>query len=69
MQTDEKYFGKGYAKVVTKALLKNIAESGDDIYVGFFEHNIQSRSLFEKLGFKRIGEIHYILNKVKTREE
>ena len=66
LQTDERFFGKGYASLVTRALLKNIAETGDDVYVGIFEHNTASRTLFEKLGFKPIGEIHYILNKVKT---
>lgn len=58
------FFGKGYASLVTKTQLKKIAEMGDNVYVGIFEHNIPSRSLFEKLGFKAIGEIHYILTKI-----
>lgn len=66
LQTDEKFVGKGYGSLVTKALLKKIAETGDNIYTGFFEHNIPSRSLFEQLGFKQIGEIHYILNKTNA---
>lgn len=33
---------------------------GHDIYAGIFERNTPSRTLFGKLGFKSIGEVHWI---------
>lgn len=60
LQTDENHVGQGYAALVTKYLSKQIAESGFDVCAGIFEKNYVSRSLFEKLGFKSIGEINQI---------
>lgn len=37
---------------------------GHDVYAGIFEANIPSRSLFYKLGFRPIGEVHWITTKI-----
>lgn len=63
LQTDENYFGRGYAALVTKYLSRKIAERGFDIYAGVFEENYPSRNLFEKLGFRSVGDLHWISTK------
>ncbi|XP_055298652.1 uncharacterized protein LOC129566591 isoform X3 [Sitodiplosis mosellana] len=55
LQTDKDYFGYGYASLVVRAILKQIAELGHDITAGVLEVNTPSRNLFGKLGFKVIG--------------
>lgn len=64
LQTDEHHYGHGYGSLVSKYVSKKIAEMGQDTYAGVFEKNIPSRALFEKLGFKSIGEIHWITTKI-----
>lgn len=59
LQTDENYFGQGYGLLVTKAISKQIAEMGYDLYAGIFESNSASKNLFGKLGFKSIGRVHW----------
>lgn len=68
LQTDEKYFGHGYGTLVTKVISKKIAELGHDIYAGILEKNYPSRNLFSKLGFKSIGEVHWITTKINWTE-
>lgn len=68
LQTDENHSGKGYGSLVIRAISRKIAETGDNGYVGILEQNIQSRSIFEKMGYKRIGEIHYIISKMYWSE-
>lgn len=63
LQTDENYFGCGYAKLVTKCLSKSIAESGDDVYAAIYEDNFASRKLFTGLGFEIVGEVNVIQTK------
>lgn len=63
LQTDPNYLGHGYGTIVVKHLSKKIAEMGHDINAGIFEKNYPSRNLFEKLGFKSIGEVHWITTK------
>lgn len=46
LQTDDKHFGKGYGKSVTKCLAKQIAMSGDDVYAAIYESNIASQCIF-----------------------
>lgn len=64
LQTDEKYYGKGYGALVSRFVSKKIAEMGHDIYAGIFEMNTSSRSLFEKHDFKSIGEVHWITTNI-----
>ncbi|XP_031627117.1 uncharacterized protein LOC116343273 [Contarinia nasturtii] len=64
LQTDPLYYGKGYAALITKYLSKQLAEMGFDVYTLIDEVNTPSRKLFGKLGFKSIGEIHWIDTKV-----
>lgn len=64
LQTDKEHFGHGYAALVVKAISKQIAELGHDITAGVFEVNTPSRSLFEKLGFKVIGNVNWICTKL-----
>lgn len=43
---------------------KKIAEMGHDVYAGIFEKNTPSRKLFDKHGFKSIGEVHWITTRI-----
>lgn len=62
MNTVEKARGKGYAGVITKALSKKILEDFDLPPIAFFETaNASSRRVFEKIGFKKIGDCDWIL--------
>lgn len=64
LQTDEKFYGRGFGSLVTRYLSRKIAEMRQDIYACIFEDNIPSRSLFGKLGFRSIGEVHVIFTKI-----
>lgn len=64
LQTDEHHYGKGYGGLVMRNVSKQIAQSGHDIYAGIFVKNLPSRKLFEKHGFKSIGEVHWITTKI-----
>lgn len=66
LQTDDKYYGFGYASLVTRYLSKIIAELGYDVYADIYEQNKPSRSLFEKLGFKAVGKVQWIRTKITT---
>lgn len=43
---------------------KKVAEMGHDIFAGILEKNTPSRKLFEKHGYKSIGEVHWIATKI-----
>lgn len=74
------YWGQGLMPEAAKILFDYVFENDlvDNIYAGYFDHNLQSKRLQEKLGFNKVGEIdkktasgkveHLIVNKV-TREE
>ncbi|XP_031627732.1 uncharacterized protein LOC116343668 [Contarinia nasturtii] len=67
LQTDEKYFGKGYGQLVVKAISKQVAcDWGHDICAGIFDQNVASKSLFGKLGFKPAPEKVHWLSTRKT---
>lgn len=67
LQTEEKYYGHGYGSLVTKYVAKKVAEFGFDVYAEVAEDNKPSRSLFNKLGFESVGEVHWILTKATIR--
>lgn len=69
LQTDEKYFGFGYAKLVTKCLAKMIAESGDDVYATIHKENIASQRLFTGLGFEPAGDLVWTVTKYDWDDE
>lgn len=64
LQADEKYAGKGYGSLVTRAFSKMVATTGDDVYVTTDVDNSRSQSMFDKLGFKCIGEDYDIYTKM-----
>lgn len=64
LQTDKDHFGKGYASLVLREMSKKVAELGHDINAGIFDVNTPSRTLFGKLGFKVLGNIHWICTKI-----
>lgn len=68
LQTDEQHCGKGYATIVLKAISRQIAQLGHDIYAGIFAKNTPSRGLFEKLGFELVGEVHFISTPISWTE-
>lgn len=64
LQTDEKYYGKGYGALIARYVSKKIAEMGHDVMAGIYHENTASRPLFEKHGFTPIGEVHWISTKI-----
>lgn len=60
LQTDENHHGRGYGSLVTKAISKQIASIGHDVYAGIHEQNAASIALFGKLGFERVGTLQTI---------
>lgn len=69
LQTDEKYTGRGYGALVTKCLSREVAEMGFDVYVEIVKSNKPSRSLFEKLGFKPVGNVQWVVTKGMWKDE
>lgn len=63
LQTDAKYTRNGYGTLVTKCLCRKIAIMGFDVYAEVVENNAPSKSLFEKLGFKSIERVQWIVTK------
>lgn len=64
LQTDANHIERGYGSLVTKAISKQIAESGCDVNAGVSESNTASRHLFEKLEFECIEKMHVLGNKL-----
>lgn len=74
------YWGQGLMPEAAKILFDYVFENDlvDNIYAGYFDHNIQSKRLQEKLGFNKVGEIdkktatgkveHLIVNKISKNE-
>lgn len=60
LQTDEKYYGKGYGGLVLRYLSKMIAVMGYDVYAGVLRENAASLSLFRRCGFK-IVDLGYLI--------
>ena len=46
-----RYRGKGYAKSLLKVVLQRLA--GHSVWLNTLETNVEARSLYEKMGFKR----------------
>ena len=63
LQSDKSYRKRGYGSLVLKALAKNVAELGNDSYGAVSEDNIASRTLFDRLDFKVIGKVYFLLTK------
>lgn len=61
LQVDENHLRKGYATIVTKAIIKKIAEEeGIDLIANIILANFKSKGLFEKLGFQEIDKNFWI---------
>lgn len=69
LQTDEKYTRRGYGAMVIKSLSKRVARMGFDVQVEIVESNTPSMSLFEKLGFKPIAKLQWIVTKGAEKSE
>lgn len=63
LETDKQYFGRGLGSLVAKSLSKCVAEMGHDLYTTISDANQPSLNLFKKLGFKPVGENHWITTK------
>lgn len=68
LQTDKQFLGKGYASLVTRAIIKQIAELGHDVLAGMVKDNTASMSLFRKLGFEYVDTIDWISTKLYWNE-
>lgn len=64
LQTVENHYGHGYGSLVTRAISKQVAELGHDIYASISEENKPSRALFAKLGFEQVGRVTSICTKM-----
>ena len=60
LQTLEDHQGKGYAKLMVKALAKEIATDGHNPFGTVIVGNTTSENLFEKLGFEMLGKSYLI---------
>lgn len=71
MQTDDKFYGKGYGGLVLRCLSKKIAELGHDVFGGVLKDNAASLSLFRKHGFEILEVFHLIHTEIKwnSRDE
>lgn len=66
LQTDERFYCRGYGSLVMRSLSKKVAEMGHDVYTSVLESNIPSRSLFHKHGFIFVGKIQRFITKPKN---
>lgn len=74
------YWGQGLMPEAAKILFDFVFENDlvDNIYAGYFDYNLQSRRLQEKLGLKKVGEVdkktatgkveHLIVNRISKEE-
>lgn len=69
LQTDEKYYGRGYGSLVAREISRQIASMGHDVYAGILAKNVASRALFGKLGFKHIGQLQKIIADVCSTDQ
>lgn len=60
LQVDEEYQRRGLGALVTKAISRKIAEMGHDVCTDVTEGNVPSQTLFEKLGFASVFDIHKV---------
>lgn len=66
LQTLEEHKQKGYAKVVVNAFAKRLAERRISTTLFIIEGNTASESLFQKLGFKSISPMSWVVLKRKV---
>uniref|UniRef100_A0A182T8E3 N-acetyltransferase domain-containing protein n=1 Tax=Anopheles maculatus TaxID=74869 RepID=A0A182T8E3_9DIPT len=59
---------KGYGSLVIKAIARRLAEQGYSTYASVRLTNVASRQLFEKLGFRIVGEASWLKNMKSTFE-
>lgn len=70
LQTDKDHYGHGYGTLVKKALSKEIARTGWDVYTSALETNIRARRLYEKLGFEKIkSKKYWLCTKINWKDE
>lgn len=58
--TDPNHQRKGYGSLVVKAISKMITELGHEPCVTVWHKNKASSALFERHGFKKIEQVHWI---------
>lgn len=60
LQVDKDYYNRGYGMLVSKVVMKEIAELKQDCAACVFEENKPSRALFERLGCEVIDNVYWI---------
>lgn len=64
LQTVEEHKRKGYGKIITKAMIKMLAEEENlDSILFVVEHNLASRKLFESLGYAEVGKNTWVFDR------
>lgn len=63
LQTVDSHKRKGYARILTMALTKKMAEEGVDVHTCIVRQNVVSQTLFKSLGFKHVD--HLMFEKVQ----
>lgn len=62
LQTLEEHKRKGYGKIVTQALVKEIAEDENlDSVLFVIDKNMASSKLFESLGYEKLAKNTWVL--------
>lgn len=63
LYTEERHRNKGYAQLVVKTLCRRMLEEGVVPHVCIRNTNLQSKSLFDKLGFQVISMVWFVIVK------
>jgi len=61
LQTQEFARRKGFGTTLAKAFAKEMAKQGKDCFLAVTIHNSHAINLFEKVGFKKTGEIIHLI--------
>ncbi|KAJ8673654.1 hypothetical protein QAD02_004916 [Eretmocerus hayati] len=60
LQTVEEHKGKGYGKIVVKALVKQLAQEGLDSTLYVVKNNVAAEKLFRSIGYRSLEEYCWI---------
>lgn len=60
LQTVDEHKNKGYAKLVTKALTKNMASENIDVHACILRNNTISQNMFKNLGFVNVDGVMFV---------
>jgi GNAT superfamily N-acetyltransferase len=60
LQVDEKFKRQGLGTLVTKAMIKQLADLGQDTFALVGKDNEPSKKMFENIGFENIDDVYWL---------